>query len=316
MKNIILDTDIGPDCDDAGALALLNIYADMGLCNILAIGHCTSNPYGAGTIDAICRRYGRDDAEIGTWTGIRFLDDEVCRRYNMPITLQHPNRYRDAQPEDVVQVYRRVLAAQPDNSVEIIAIGPLNNISALLDSEHDDISPMTGRELVAAKVERLYMMAGMFRPSDAARAAEAERLCGKRIEEYAEYNVVCDAVASRNVADNWPTPKSYLGWEAGLMETGECLVNAPEDHPVRMAYELWNGGRQCRRCSWDPMTVMYAIETDSKLVRNSRSGTVRFTPEGYTVFTADEYGKDHYAELTADDETIVNYINRLLLKCI
>lgn len=28
MKNIILDTDIDPDCDDGGALALLNAYAD------------------------------------------------------------------------------------------------------------------------------------------------------------------------------------------------------------------------------------------------------------------------------------------------
>lgn len=314
MKNIILDTDIGPDCDDAGALAMLNIYADMGLCHILAIGHCTSNPYGAGTIDAICRRYGRDDMEIGTWIGSRFLDDEVCRRYNMPITLQHPNRYRYEQPEDVVRVYRRVLASQPDNSVEMIAIGPLNNISAMLDSEADDISPMTGRELIAAKVKRLYMMAGMFRPSNPIRAAEAERLCGKCIEEYAEYNVVCDAVASRNVADNWPTPKSYLGWEAGLMETGECLTNAPADHPVRMAYELWNNGRQCKRCSWDPMTVLYAIEEDSPLVRSSRPGTVRFTPEGYTVFTAEDNGPDHYAELTADDETIINHINGLLLK--
>ena len=52
-KNIILDTDIGPDCDDAAALAMLNLYADQGLCRILGITHCTSNPYGAGTIDAI-----------------------------------------------------------------------------------------------------------------------------------------------------------------------------------------------------------------------------------------------------------------------
>ena len=45
-KNIILDTDIGPDCDDAAALAMLNLYADQGLCRILGITHCTSNPYG------------------------------------------------------------------------------------------------------------------------------------------------------------------------------------------------------------------------------------------------------------------------------
>jgi transcriptional pleiotropic regulator of transition state genes len=170
-------------------------------------------------------------------------------------------------------------------------------------------------------VDGQYIMLKKYEPScifcgemDDVKMIHGKTVCGKCIEEYAEYNVVCDAVASQNVADNWPTPKSYLGWEAGLMETGECLTTAPADHPVRMAYELWNNGRQCKRCSWDPMTVLYAIEEDSPLVRNSRPGTVRFTPEGYTVFTAEDNGPDHYAELTADDETIVNHINGLLLK--
>ncbi len=312
MKNIILDTDIGPDCDDAGALALLNIYADKGLCRILGVGHCTSNPYGAGAIDAICRHYGRDDVVIGTWKGRDFLNEEICRRYNRPITEKLPNRYKDSQPEEVVRAYRRILVSQPDGSVEFIAVGPLDALSALLDSEGDDISPLSGKALVAAKTAKLTMMAGIFRPSDEARAEEAQRLCGRQIEEYAEYNVVCDAAASKNIADNWPTAKSYLGWEAGLMETGCCLEKAPADHPVRMAYELWNEGRQIKRCSWDPMTVMYAIEGDNGLVRNSVPGTVRFTDEGYTEFVAAEDGKDHFAELCADDKDIVGYINGLL----
>lgn len=314
MKNIILDTDIGPDCDDAGALALLNIYADMGLCRILAIGNCTSNPYGAGAIDAICRYYGREAVPIGTWKGREFLNDDICRRYNRPIAEKHLSRYREAEPEDAVRLYRRVLAAQPDNSVDIIAIGPLNNISALLDSRPDDVSPLDGAELVRGKVARLWMMAGIFRPSDEKKANDIERRCGKRIEDYAEYNVVCDAAASKNVADNWPGGKSYLGWEAGLMETGDSLLKASEDHPVRMAYELWNGGNKCRRCSWDPMTVLYAVDTDTQLVRDSAGGYVRFDDDGCTRFVTSPDGQDHYAELAANEEQIVEYINALLAK--
>lgn len=34
---IILDTDIGPDCDDAGAIAVLNVLADKGEANILGL---------------------------------------------------------------------------------------------------------------------------------------------------------------------------------------------------------------------------------------------------------------------------------------
>lgn len=313
MKNIILDTDIGPDCDDAGALALLNAYADMGLCRILAIGHCTSNPYGAGAIDAICRHYGRADVPIGTWMGRDFLNDGNCKRYNRAIAQRLPNRFRDTQPEDVVRVYRRALAQQGDNSVDFIAIGPLNAVSALLDSPPDDISPLTGRELVAAKVIRLTMMAGIFRPSDPARAAEAERLCGKTLEQYAEYNVVCDIAAARNVAENWLTPQFCLGWEAGLMETGASLAGMPADHPVRMAYELWSGGIS-RRCSWDPMTVLYAVEQNSALVKDSVPGQLRFTEEGYTAFVTEADGCDHFAELAASDDEIIAHIDSLLAR--
>ena len=92
-KNIILDTDIGPDCDDAAALAMLNLYADQGLCRILGITHCTSNPYGAGTIDAINRYYGREGVEIGTYYGEGFLSDEKCMTYNRYIAAHYPNRY-------------------------------------------------------------------------------------------------------------------------------------------------------------------------------------------------------------------------------
>lgn len=45
MKNkkpvkIIFDTDIGGDCDDAGALALLHRLCDMGEAELLAVTHC------------------------------------------------------------------------------------------------------------------------------------------------------------------------------------------------------------------------------------------------------------------------------------
>ena len=36
---ILLDTDIGCDCDDAGAMAVLHALADMGETEILAVTH-------------------------------------------------------------------------------------------------------------------------------------------------------------------------------------------------------------------------------------------------------------------------------------
>ena len=67
--SIILETDIGPDCDDAGAVALLLALAYRGECNILAMWCNSSSPWGAPCLDAINTYYGRLDIPIGTWKG-------------------------------------------------------------------------------------------------------------------------------------------------------------------------------------------------------------------------------------------------------
>ena len=56
---IPFDTDIGCDCDDAGAMAVLHELANQGECSILAVTHCCAGEYNAGCIDAINRYFGR-----------------------------------------------------------------------------------------------------------------------------------------------------------------------------------------------------------------------------------------------------------------
>ena len=60
-RAVILDTDIGPDCDDVGALVCLIDYAKKYGFPILGICNCTSNKAGTGTIDAVCRHCGTED---------------------------------------------------------------------------------------------------------------------------------------------------------------------------------------------------------------------------------------------------------------
>ncbi|NRF95128.1 hypothetical protein HQN89_30025 [Paenibacillus frigoriresistens] len=67
-RRVILDTDMGPDCDDAGALAILHALVDRGEAELLAVTHCTSNPWGAGCIDAINVYYGGWD-NVQRYTG-------------------------------------------------------------------------------------------------------------------------------------------------------------------------------------------------------------------------------------------------------
>lgn len=312
LKNIILDTDIGPDCDDVAAIALLNIYADMGYCNILGIGHCTSNPYGAGAIDATCAYYGRPDIQIGTYAKEGFLSESKFMVYNRDMTMTLPNRYRESQPENVVSMYRRILSEQPDQSVEFIAIGPLNNLSDLLDTTADQFSDLSGIELVKRKVTRLVSMAGIFQPASEENAERLREFTTQPIEEYVEYNVKCDVPAARNVAANWPTPKEYLGFEAGLLKTCGPLQQHPDDnHPIKLSYKLYT--KDGSRFSWDPLTVEYAIVPSGQHYKKSVSGTVRFDEQGRTVWTPDEQGADHYIMWNQPSDVIATDINALLM---
>ncbi len=311
-KNILIDTDIGPDCDDVAALAMLNIYANRGLCRILGVGHCTSNIYGVGTIDAVCRFYGRPDVEIGTCKASGFLCDESCTVYNKAITEEFPNRYRDCQPEDACNMYRRILAGQADHSVDFISIGPLNNLSALLDSEADEYSKLNGRELVARKVARLVMMAGCFNAEGSEAAARLKEMTGSSAAEISEFNVVCDVEAARNVAENWQTPKEYLGLEAGLVQTGiPDGSGIGSEHPVKRAYELFT--EDGRRYSWDLLTVEHAVNDNCPHFKLSEAGCVRFDERGRTLWNPDEKGGDRYVIWAQPPEKIAKDINDLLL---
>ncbi len=63
---ILFDTDMGSDCDDAGALAILHVYADRGLAEILGCIYSSGQvPYGAGVVQAINIYYGRPKIPIG-----------------------------------------------------------------------------------------------------------------------------------------------------------------------------------------------------------------------------------------------------------
>lgn len=61
---LLIDTDIGPDCDDAGALAVAAALAKRYRVPVGAVVSCTSSPYGAPCAEAICRYCG---LEVGVF---------------------------------------------------------------------------------------------------------------------------------------------------------------------------------------------------------------------------------------------------------
>ena len=248
---VILDTDMSGDCDDVGALAVLNKFADFGEAKILA---CVANGHDqdkaiAASIDAINTYYGRPHIPIGTYQGPKCPPTKSPYTASLRDTFQHTAFQHTAFPDDreprAVDVYRSALASADDNSVTIVSIGFLINLEELLQSPPDARSPLNGAELVRKKVKRLVVMGGEFPKSDPNKG---------------EYNFASGGggIDTQYAIENWPTPILFSGFEIGAaIHTGAKLAAAPADDPVRRAYELYTSFKG--RPSWDLTAVLTAV---------------------------------------------------------
>lgn len=303
MVNIILDTDIGCDCDDAGAMAVMHELSRQGYCNILAVTHCTSRMCGMGCIDAINNYYGRDDIAVGKLQKQGFLDQEQYKVFSRAITDEFPNMFRNAKScEDAVSVLRRVLASQQDQSVVLVAIGPLVNVNDLLKSGPDRYSPLPGIELVAQKISKLCVMGGRF----------DHQTQNGDLPKYAEWNIQQDIKAAQEISEKWPTPVVFVPFELGaeIKTGGPLLDKGSPDNPVRRAYELLaNAPRE----SWDLCAVHYAIKGEDDIWALSPEGIVSFDDNGVSTFYEKSGGKHRYLYNKAPVDEIAKILDDLLL---
>ena len=301
-KSVILDTDMGPDCDDVGALVTLIDYAKQYHFDILGICNCTSNRSGMGTIDAVARYCGYPIENLGQWDQPGFMDDASCHKYTDEIAQRFSEKYvagtLNVAPS--VEFYRRTLAAAPDNGVVIIVIGMLNTLSALLDSAPDEFSPLSGKELIKAKVNALVSMAAI-------------------LPEGRECNVLNDYKAAENVFTNWPTAMYlsdfHIGWQ---IITGYDADKPQPENPLYESYRLWTDGR-CRNSSYDLTAVQFAVLGQCEFYSLLEPCRLEFydagtgTPDA-TRTIPDPEGRIYFMKKLVDDATIAADLNKFLHK--
>jgi inosine-uridine nucleoside N-ribohydrolase len=242
---IILDSDIGQDCDDAGAMALLHKFADNGEVEILATMFPMQDTMGAPAMDVINTYYGRPDIPIGTYKGNYQYLGKLWDHYNTKLAKSFPHDLKHGKDApDAVGLYRKILAKQPDKSVVIVAVGPERLLADLLISGPDAYSKLSGRELVKKKVKLLSLMGAGF-PKDQ------------------EWNIKIAPDAAKLVAETWPTPIVYSGNEIGkAIRTGSrLLTETPETNPVRASFENhpFVDKNTKDRQSWDQTALLYAV---------------------------------------------------------
>jgi hypothetical protein len=297
---VIFDTDISSDVDDCGALAILNALADRGEAEILACvvnGH-DADKASAAAVSAINTYYGRGNVPIGTYQGAHGKASKSNYTAKLRDEFPHAALADDKAPK-ALDVYRKTLAAAPDDSVVIISVGFLMNLADLLDSKADENSPLAGTELVGKKVKRLVVMGGQFPNPD----------------HFAEWNFSANNVGpdTKHVVDNWPTPILLSGFSIGQgISTGPSLQSTPTTNPVRRAYELFNNALKNGRSSWDPTAVLAAVRNPEKYWSVVSGGCCTVSEKGVSSWSPTPDRKHAYLVAKLDNKEMAKVLGELM----
>jgi inosine-uridine nucleoside N-ribohydrolase len=295
--NIIFDSDMGPDYDDVGAIAILHALADKGEAHILATMASTKYEGVAGVLNVFNTYFNRPDIPIGVPKG-NALELRDWQHWTDTLQAKYPHKIKtNAEAPGAVQLYRKILASQPDKSVTIVTVGFLTNLSNLLNSGADEYSNLDGKQLVKKKVKLLVCMGGKF-PSGY------------------EFNVMKDAAASQNVYENWNTPVIFSGFEIGeKIKAGLPLIhnNSIKNDPVKDVFSLSipkakedSAGRK----SWDETAVLVAIKGYSSFY-TLHPGKINVANDGKNTWDDNGSGQAYLVE-KVDYKEVEKLINELI----
>jgi inosine-uridine nucleoside N-ribohydrolase len=277
---LIFDTDIGNDCDDVLALGMIHALQSRQECELLAVTITKDHELAAPFTDAVNTFYGRGNIPIGVCrsgvTPDKGKYNELCKTKDGG-ELRYPHDLLSGKDApDAVKVLRQVLAKSA-GSVVIAQVGFSTNVANLLRSKPDDISPLSGIDLVKQKVKMLSIMAGAFQliPEN-----------GKMVE-HREYNVVMDIPAAKALVELCPVPIVWSGFEIGLAlpYPHESILKDyryAKHHPLAEAYTLYEPPPH-NRPTWDLTSVLYAVRLEHGYFDLSAPGQVQVNDDGLTV---------------------------------
>ena len=269
---VIFDTDMYTDFDDAGALACLHAMADAGECEILATVANTRDCLSVAMCEIINTYYGRPDIPVGCSREIGKTGAEPghIARYGATVKkyakwVKHRN---SNEAPDANDVYRKILAAQPDKSVVICSVGFLTNMRRLVE---------TDRDLVARKVKSWVAMA-----------------CKYPIGR--EYNSMTDWESSKIALEKWPTTVIFTDFEYGRdCFAGRAIAESGvKDSPVADVFAgnipsreeiRKDSAKMLRSCfgmggrsAWDETAALIAVRGTDRYF-NVERGTYRMVGE-------------------------------------
>lgn len=282
-RAVIFDTDWWTDCDDCVALKLLLNSEEVELKGININAFMEISPY---SVELFLAQYGRGNIPVSVDKNAKDYPDEPKNSYQHKLVeVFSEGGYKSTDCyETSVRLYRKILSSL-DRKADIIAVGFQNSLADLLMSEGDEFSPLNGIELCREKVGKLWAMAGSW--------------CEDGQKEYNVANTSRSIRAAQLVAEKFPCPITYLGFDEGfsVITGGDEKIGDEND---ALAIAMRAHGSEKGRNSWDPMTALLAVVGDEE-----KAGYEKH----YGVFSFDTDGGSHFVSDTLSDRCYVTKIH-------
>jgi len=246
-QSIIVDTDMGLDYDDVGALAMVHNIAREKHIPILGVMCSTASDASNNAAAIVNQYFGDTKLQIGTATADAPKDLSI-QEWQQVAYAKHSVKIKDkVQLTDAVALYYKLLSDAKDGSITIISIGYSSNLLKLLETPADAKKGLpSGKELIAKKVSALFTMGGAF-PD------------GRESHFMKQPNVTL------SVYQSWPGTVVFAGKELGdKIRTGKTLSAQAKSKPspVRDVYSqcmAYSPVDKDGHESWDQMAVLAAM---------------------------------------------------------
>lgn len=298
-RQVIWDTDWWTDVDDVVAARILCWAERMGMIDIVCVGISAAMQYSVTSLDAFFLAEGRRGMTIGIDSAATDFGGSPPYQTNMANNNLHDYQ-SNGDAEDIVRMYRRALV-NSTAQIDIIGVGYPQGLANLLKSTADDISSLTGLQLVTQKVRKLWMMAGKY-PNG------SENNFTRNARSISGGNYLCA---------NWPTPITFLGWEVGNpVITGGTLASVSPASDDLLTKALADYGATGGRSSWDPMTTLLAVYGDANMAgfATVKGTNVVDASTGANTFTINPNGNHEYVVKIQTDNWYKNIINSIIEK--
>ena len=247
--SLILDTDMSIDVADAGMLCAAHALEDLGEAKIVAVVHDSAARAGVGAISVINDFYGREHIPIGAYTGPVGAPSQCgappCAGwpaspashwtkdgrgvYIEGLVSRFPSSIKSIeQAQPALAVYRRALAGAAPHSLALVITGYLTNLLELLNSQPDEISPLSGTALLASRVTKLIMVGGRQHTSFGDPPTWTLGGCGGGCGRYDDLGTISERALSL-----WP-PSVPI--EMISQESGEGVISGASSSVLRLLF--------------------------------------------------------------------------------